>query len=151
MRQCLDACVPLLGICLGAQLIAKAAGAVVMKAPIREVGWYEVRLTDAGACDPLLHGFTRHFDVFQFHEDTFELPPGAVHVIDAPRCPNQGFRIGQHAYGLQFHLEATEQMIQKWVDGEDGREKILHDTEKKIASCHRNGEEFFKKFLLLCS
>jgi GMP synthase (glutamine-hydrolysing) len=151
IQQCITEQVPLLGICLGAQLIAKACGAKVFKAPVRETGWFTVRLTDSGACDPLLKGFPPQFSVFQFHEDTFEIPHGAVHIIDAPHCPSQGFRIGDYIYGLQFHLESTREMVYEWIDKEGCRGKILADTDRNIAACHRLGREFFNRFLVHCT
>lgn len=151
LKYCLCNGIPVLGICLGAQLIAKAAGAKIKKAPEKELGWYEVRLTTAGLLDPLLGGCAKTFPIFQFHEDTFDIPLGAVHIIDAPVCPHQGFRIGNNVYAIQFHLEATREMIADWVaDQGDIKAKILEDTEQNIASCHRYGKEFFAKFLSLC-
>jgi GMP synthase (glutamine-hydrolysing) len=151
LKQCLRNAIPVLGVCLGAQLIAKAAGAKITKAPAKELGWYEVRLTDAGLYDPLLAGFAKNFSVFQFHEDTFDIPPGAVHILDAPGCLHQGYRIGNNIYGLQFHLEATQEMIVEWVADQGAHKtKIIEDTEQKIGLCHRHGKEFFVKFLSLC-
>ena len=151
LKHCFCNAVPVLGICLGAQLIAKAADAKINKAPEKELGWYEVRLTAAGLRDPLLEGCAKTFPVFQFHEDTFDIPPDAVHIIEAPVCPHQGFRMGNTVYGLQFHFEATREMIADWVaDQGENRTKILEDTEQNIASCHRQGKEFFVKFLSLC-
>jgi GMP synthase-like glutamine amidotransferase len=86
------------------------------------------------------------------HEDTFDLPAGAVHIIEAPLCPHQGFRLGNNVYGLQFHFEATREMIADWVaDQDENKNRILADTEQHIASCHRYGKEFFAKFLGLCT
>ena len=151
LKYCLGNGIPVLGICLGAQLIAKAAGAKIRKAFAKELGWYEVRLTAAGLRDPLLEGCAKTFPVFQFHEDTFDIPPDAVHIIEAPVCPHQGFRMGNTVYGLQFHFEATREMIVDWVaDQAENKAKILKDTEQNIASCHRYGKEFFAKFLSLC-
>ena len=81
LQQCLRDRIPLLGICLGAQLIAKAAGARVMKAPLREAGWYAVQLTAAGLGDAVTGCLPERFSVFQFHEDTFDIPAGAVCII----------------------------------------------------------------------
>jgi GMP synthase (glutamine-hydrolysing) len=152
LRQCLSDSVPLLGICLGAQLIAKAAGARVMKAAVREVGWYPVQLTAAGRNDPLLAGLPESFSIFQFHEDTFGIPAGAVRTFTGEHCPNQGFSINRRAHGLQFHVEATQDMIAEWT-GDEGelRIKILQDTQEHIARCHRYGNSIFLKFLSLCN
>jgi len=151
LKQCLRNAIPVLGICLGAQLIAKAAGAKITEAPAKELGWYEVRLTDAGVQDPLLEGCAKTFSVFQFHEDAFDIPPSAVHIIEAPVCPHQGFRIGNNIYAIQFHFEATREMIADWIADQGAHKtKILKDTEHNLASCHRYGRDFFTRFLSLC-
>lgn len=107
---------PALGLCLGAQLIAKAKGAIVKKAREKEIGWFKVSLTRDGLNDPLFQGFSRDIDVFQWHGDTFEIPEGALKLAESEICPNQAFKIGGKIYGLQFHLEVTEEMIQQWFD-----------------------------------
>jgi GMP synthase-like glutamine amidotransferase len=151
IKQCLRNAIPVLGICLGAQLIAKAAGAKITRAPAKELGWHEVSLTDAGMHDPLLGGCAKTFSVFQFHEDMFDIPQSAVHIIEAPVCPHQGFRIGNNAYGLQFHLEATQEMIAEWVaDQGADKTKIIEETGHNIILCQRHGRDFFTKFLSLC-
>ena len=106
----------ILGICLGAQLIAKALGAKVFKAPVKEIGWYDVSLTRIGSIDPLFSHLPKTFSVFQWHEDTFEIPHSAILIATSSLVPHQAFRYGDNAYGLQFHLEVTEEMIQR-MDG----------------------------------
>ncbi|MCP4650622.1 MAG: type 1 glutamine amidotransferase [PVC group bacterium] len=106
--------IPLLGICLGAQLIAKACGAQVTKASQPEIGWYPVRLTEEGKYDSFFAHIGKKIDVFQWHEDTFELPEDAVLLATSDRCINQAFRIGSNVYGLQFHFEVTDQEIKEW-------------------------------------
>jgi GMP synthase (glutamine-hydrolysing) len=125
--------VPLLGICLGAQLLSKTCGGIVTKSPAREVGWYHVDLTEAGKKDSLLQGLPGMIDVFQWHEDTFEVPEGGVLLAQGKKCRNQAFRMGNCAYGLQFHLEVTPEMVEQWMEGEAKKmhiEKILSDTKK---------------------
>jgi GMP synthase (glutamine-hydrolysing) len=109
--------IPLLGICLGAQLLAKACGARIMKAPEREVGWRKVELTEWGRHDRLFLGIADP-TVFQWHEDTFDLPGGAVLLATGEACRNQAFRVGPCAYGLQFHIEASSDMVLDWIKGE---------------------------------
>ena len=104
-----------LGICLGAQLLAKALGGRVRRNPEREVGWYDVDLTDAGASDPVLSTFARRQRVFQWHEDGIELPPGIPALASSPASAVQAFRHGEHAYGLQFHLEVDSSLIERWL------------------------------------
>jgi GMP synthase-like glutamine amidotransferase len=105
---------PVLGICLGAQLIAKALGARVFRNPVKEIGWFPLRFTEAAAGDPLLAGLSDPSTVLQWHGDTFDLPAGAVHLASSERCPNQAFRHGPQVYGFQFHLETTPEMIAGW-------------------------------------
>jgi GMP synthase (glutamine-hydrolysing) len=110
--------IPFLGICLGAQLLAKACQARVRKAEVAEIGWSQVDLTREGRRDPLFLGATRCLNVFQWHEDTFEVPEGGVLLVKGKSCVNQAFRVGHHAYGVQFHFEATPQMISDWMKNE---------------------------------
>jgi GMP synthase-like glutamine amidotransferase len=107
--------VPLLGICLGSQLLAKALGARVYRNPQKEIGWYTVDLTPAGAADPLFAGLTSPVPVFQWHGDAFDLPAGATPLASSPLCTHQAFRYGDRVYGLLFHLELTPDVIHRWL------------------------------------
>jgi len=107
--------VPVLGICLGAQLIASALGAAVGRNESKEIGWYEVCPTTQAADDPLLRHFRDTEQIFQWHGDTFEIPPGAVHLASSSSCANQAFRYEDNVYGLQFHLEVDERLIDRWL------------------------------------
>jgi GMP synthase (glutamine-hydrolysing) len=104
----------ILGVCLGAQLLAKALGAGVRRNPLPEIGWFEIELTEAGAADPLLGAMNRTETVLHWHGDTFDLPEGAVWLARSERCANQAFRVGTNSYGFQFHLETTPEMIADW-------------------------------------
>jgi GMP synthase-like glutamine amidotransferase len=95
----------LLGICLGAQLIADVLGGPVTRSPQREIGWFPVSLTAEGRHSRLLTGFRERFVPFHWHGDTFAIPPGATHLARSDACPNQAFQFGPHVLGLQFHLE----------------------------------------------
>jgi GMP synthase-like glutamine amidotransferase len=110
--------VPYLGICLGAQLLAKAAGARVYKAPVEEIGWSGVSLTPRGVVDPLFQGVERSPTVFQWHGDTFDVPAGGQLLATAAPCPAQAFKAGTAAYGLQFHVETDTEMIDIWMAAE---------------------------------
>jgi len=114
IRQAVESRLPVLGICLGAQLLAKALGARVYPSGVKEIGWYPIQMTPAAGHDPL---FARSGTetVFQWHGDTFDLPPGAVHLAHSRLCENQAFRHGPNAYGLQFHVEMTAAMIDDWL------------------------------------
>lgn len=107
--------VPTLGICLGAQLLAKAAGAKIKKAKTEEIGWYKANLTPAGLKDNLFLGLKPQLDVFQWHEDTFDIPEQGILLAESKTCKNQAFRFGTNAYGLQFHFEVTGEMIEDWT------------------------------------
>jgi GMP synthase-like glutamine amidotransferase len=104
-----------LGICLGAQLLAKALGASVYRNPVKEIGWFPINFTEIGAEDPLFHGLNREETVFQWHGETFDLPSEARLLATSGLCRNQAFRIADRAYGLQFHLETTPEMISGWL------------------------------------
>ena len=116
LRRVLAQGVPVLGICLGSQLLAKALGARVYRNPQKEIGWYTVDLTPAGAADPLFAGLTSPVPVFQWHGDAFDLPVGATPLAASPLCPLQAFRYGDRVYGLLFHLELTPTVIQSWLE-----------------------------------
>lgn len=107
---------PLLGICLGAQLIAKALGARVYRNPVKEIGWFNIEFTPEAAGDHLFSAAAPRELVFHWHGETFELPAGAVHLASSDACRHQAFRIGQNTYGLQFHLEVTPAMIADWCE-----------------------------------
>jgi GMP synthase-like glutamine amidotransferase len=114
LNDCLDRDLPTLGVCLGGQMLARAAGAAVGPAPEAECGWQPVELTDAGMRDPLFAGLPRRFDVFQWHSYSFELPPGAVELVSSDVCL-QAFRLGSSAWGLQWHPEVTGETALRWA------------------------------------
>jgi GMP synthase (glutamine-hydrolysing) len=150
---------PILGICLGAQLIAKALGARISKAPMKEIGWYDVSLTKVGTEDPFFSKLPKTFTVFQWHEDTFNIPSAGRLIATSNPVPHQAFRYAENAYGLQFHLEVTEEMIREWMktyeEEFNGSQtplvpklKILCETEKKIGPYKRRGVRFFRNFFI---
>jgi GMP synthase-like glutamine amidotransferase len=114
IRDAIRRDVPMLGICLGSQLIAHALGAAVRRCPLKEIGWFEIKLTAAALEDPLFDGFTESETVFHWHGETFDLPEGAVLLASSERCRNQAYRLGDRVYGLQFHPEVTPAMIADW-------------------------------------
>ncbi len=115
VQQAIAADFPTLGICLGGQLIAAAAGARVSPRDTPEIGWYDVTLSMESATDPLFADLPNPLPVFQWHGEGFDLPAGAVHLASSEACPHQAFRLGQRVYGLQFHLEMEAPMVKEWL------------------------------------
>ena len=114
IRQAVKRGQPVLGVCLGSQLIAKALGAKVYKNSSKEIGWFDVHLTEAGRQDPILSGLEGSETVFHWHGETFDLPEGASWLAYSDACRHQAYRVGSKTYGLQFHLEVTPEMIGDW-------------------------------------
>ena len=115
--------VPVLGICLGAQLIASALGARVYAGRQREIGWFDIEaLPHSGSS----FAFPRHTTVFHWHGETFDLPKGAVHLARSAACEHQAFQIGPNAIGLQFHLETTRESADAIIS--HCREELVPDT-----------------------
>jgi GMP synthase (glutamine-hydrolysing) len=108
--------VPVLGICLGGQLLACALGAEVEPMVTKEVGFKRIEATTEGREDPVMSPFAPSMPVFEFHEDAFGLPPDAELLFVGEGAANQAFRFGRVAYGVQFHFEATERIIADWCD-----------------------------------
>jgi GMP synthase (glutamine-hydrolysing) len=124
IREAVAEGVPVLGVCLGSQLLAKALGARVYASGVKEIGWYEIEIRPEAAADPLFAGSGPRETVFQWHGDTFDLPEGAVHLAASPLCRHQAFRSGRSAWGLQFHVEMTPELVDDWLDDPDGREEL---------------------------
>ena len=116
IKEAIERDISILGICLGAQLLAKALGGRILAGAGREIGWHEVEVTEHGQRDPVLSTFGTRREVFQWHDDVMELPADCVHLASSELCPTQAFRYGEHAYGLQFHLEADGALIERWLD-----------------------------------
>jgi GMP synthase (glutamine-hydrolysing) len=115
MRAFSDMDRPVLGVCLGAQILARAFGAENHIGTAREFGWQSVTLTDDGMDDPLLLAVSESFPIFQWHEDTFTLPEGATLLATSAGAANQAFRIGRATYGTQFHFEASRAVVADWT------------------------------------
>jgi GMP synthase (glutamine-hydrolysing) len=156
IRAALDESVPILGICLGAQLIAATLGSPVYEGPVREIGWNPISITPHGQVDSLLGYLPEKATVFQWHSDGFDLPPGAVCLASSMHYPIQAFRLGKIAYGLQFHLEVTQQMVERWIDERSkdlartpyvSAEKIKADTRIYSQTLKYYGEKFLAEFV----
>lgn len=114
IEEALEARIPLLGICLGSQLLASVAGADVYRVDTPEIGWYEVDLTPEGADDPLLGRLPQRFTAYQWHSYGSRLPEGAVALASSPVCL-QAYRLGDLAWGTQFHCEVTREICESWI------------------------------------
>ena len=128
--------IPFLGICLGAQLLAKSCQGSVFKSDVEEIGWYTVNITREGRQDPLFFGLQSPLTVFQWHGDTFEIPQGGTLLVQGKRCRNQAFKVGNYAYGLQFHIEVTPDMVREWMKDQ----KYAVDVKKIIKGSLDKGD-----------
>jgi GMP synthase (glutamine-hydrolysing) len=157
LSQLLELGTPLLGVCLGSQLVAEAAGAVVRRAERPEIGWHEIELTPEGASDPLLGVLPERFESFQYHHYEWLLPPGATPLARSALCL-QAFRLAERpVWGLQFHPEVTQADLGSWLDGwqEDARavatgldpEAIRSESAGKIGAWNDAGRAISERFL----
>jgi GMP synthase-like glutamine amidotransferase len=141
-----------LGVCLGAQLVAHALGARVYPGPKKEVGWYEVALTTDGLQDPLMSKLAlpdrNVARVFQWHGDTFDLPAGAVRLAASDLYPNQAFRFAETVYALQFHIEVTPAIVRDWLAREPGINiaSIDAESDRIFSAYHERAIRFYRGF-----
>jgi GMP synthase (glutamine-hydrolysing) len=124
IEEAMRRAIPVLGICLGAQLVAKALGTKVYPGTEKEIGWYDLSVSEAARTDPLFAHFRATERVFQWHGDTFDVPTGAVRLASSTICPNQAFRYRDSVYALQFHLEVDEPTIDRWLHVPPNRREI---------------------------
>jgi GMP synthase (glutamine-hydrolysing) len=141
--------IPLFGVCLGAQLIARAAGAEVLRAPDPEVGWVPVELTEAGRGDPVVGSLPRRFDALEWHHYTYELPAGAVELARSSVC-TQAFQLGR-AWAVQFHPEVHGAQVESWLAEEPSDasdpERLRTETRVRIAAWNDLGRTLCGAFL----
>jgi GMP synthase (glutamine-hydrolysing) len=158
IRHAADTGAPVLGICLGAQLVAGVLGARVYPGPRKEIGWYAVEVV--GPKDNLTRNLSSSFMAFHWHGDTFDLPPGAVRLFRSELYENQGFRWGSNVYAVQFHFEITAAMVEDWLADKGCRaelaavpdvkpESIRQETRNYVAETERLSGEVFRSFLAL--
>ncbi|MDH4229161.1 MAG: gamma-glutamyl-gamma-aminobutyrate hydrolase family protein [Nitrospirota bacterium] len=149
---------PTLGICLGAQFIALAAGARVFPGPAPEIGWDEVHLSLESSRDQVFSGLPNPLPVFQWHGEGFDLPRGAVHLASSPRFPHQAFRIGSCVYALQFHMETDAPMVKEWMAvnheelvrlGRSGDPALEHDADTRCGGLAATAEHIVGRWLEL--
>ncbi len=150
--------VPYFGACLGVQLLAASLGAQVYAGPEPEVGVLPVTLTPEGVADPLFAGLPPAFPTLQWHGDTFDLPDGATRLASSPAFPNQAFRYGETAYGIQFHVEVLPAMAREWAQvpayaeyadrvlGAGGMERLMADFDSAQAAMRATGRDLFARW-----
>jgi GMP synthase (glutamine-hydrolysing) len=161
IRHAIEADLPVLGVCLGSQLLAKALGSRVYANRVKEIGWYEVEQTEVAQSDLLFRTCKPIETVFQWHGDTFDLPAGAVQLARSKLCENQAFRYGRAAWALQFHLEVTSETVNDWL-GEPGNcgelagldyidaEAVRRETPAKIGPLKSLADRVFGAFAEVC-
>ena len=110
----------MIGHCLGGQLMSRAMGGEVKKNPVKEIGWNPVRVEDTPAARRWFGDDLDAFTTFQWHGDTFSIPPGGERILTGPHCPNQAYVVGDRHLGLQCHIEMTPQMIASWLESGAG-------------------------------
>jgi GMP synthase (glutamine-hydrolysing) len=150
---------PILGICLGSQILAHVLGAEVRKHSEREMGWVPVHLTDQGKADPIFSHFGSSEVLFQSHGDTFDIPSSANHLAFSEVCHGQAFRYGENVYGFQFHIEIDRPTIGHWIEMPENQEifaasngrfepgTILRDTDRHLPRSIQLSEYAFRNFL----
>jgi GMP synthase-like glutamine amidotransferase len=159
LRDAVGRGVPTLGVCLGAQLLAAAAGSAVYPGPEPEIGWGEVTLTAEAADDPLFHGIESPLVALHWHGETFDLPEGAVRLAGSSLYPNQAFRLGAAAWGVQFHVEVDQAAVERFatafagdtgaIDG--GTADILAATGEALAAMAPARTQILSRFAKLAA
>ncbi len=151
LRDAVERRVPVLGICLGAQLLARALDARVYRNPVPEIGWVPVSVTAEGQSDPVFSHLGPRTTVFHWHNDTFDLPAGAVHLAYSRDCPHQAFRIGPLTYGVQFHPEVNETVLADWVPKleEPMRQTVQQSMPTELPTMLRNSRRLFAQWIWL--
>lgn len=141
-----------LGVCLGAQMLAHVLGAKVYPGGQKEIGWHEVSLTGEGMDDPCMVELSvdgrNAARVFQWHGDTFDLPQGAVRLASSPLFPNQAFRFNDRVYALQFHIEVTPGIVREWLKDEQGIDfnAVSAESERIFPPYLNRAGSFYRQF-----
>jgi GMP synthase-like glutamine amidotransferase len=151
LKDALAERVPVFGVCLGAQMLARAAGAKVGPARVPEVGWLDVELTPEGESDPVLGVLPRQAKVFQWHHYTFAVPEGGSELARSDVC-SQAFRLAQRAWGIQFHAEVTLPMATAWASEDPGdlpmtAEALVAQSKTEIEQSNEQGRALCAAFL----
>ena len=157
IKKALENSIPFLGICLGAQLLAKATGSAVKKGGCSEIGFFNVEITEKGQDDILFNNVSKSLEVFQWHNDSFTIPNDGVLLAQGEKCENQAFKMGKCAYGLQFHVEYTPKMVEKWLLDDsnssniEGAETAKEITGKAMDVHKKMHRDYISVFANFCS
>lgn len=156
IRKAVEKDVPVLGHCLGGQLMAKALGSAVTRNPVKEIGWLPVERIESPIAREWLDGLPPAFPVYHWHGETFAIPEGATRLLASRDCPNQAFVFGKHL-GLQCHVEMTPGMIREWVRETDAdlassatvqsAEEMLRDVDARVAALHRVADVLYARWV----
>jgi GMP synthase-like glutamine amidotransferase len=158
IRQAVEQDIPVLGHCLGGQLMAKALGGEVRKNPVKEIGWGEVKVEDNPAAREWLGNSPKSFLSFHWHGETFTLPPGAERILSGPRCENQAFALDGHL-GLQCHVEMTPELIKSWCEtgareitanlgpSVQTAQAIQEDLDNRVPRLHRIADKLYSRWV----
>ena len=153
IRQAVEAGKAVLGVCLGGQLLAKALGARVRIGAATEVGLIPITLTEAGEADPLFEGLSA-VEAVEWHDDTFDIPTGAIALARSESCAHQAFRFGQGAYGLQFHPEVSPAMLAEWIkaagDQPTDRSAFQRAVDVKAEALQTQADRLVDNFIRRC-
>lgn len=159
MRDAVAREVPVIGHCLGGQMLCRALGGEVKKNSVKEIGWNPVQVVDSPLAREWFGEQLREFDTFQWHGDTFSIPPGAERILTGPHCPNQAYVAGGRHLGLQCHVEMTSEMIASWIESGSGEvrdnlgspavqpvDRIQGEMPKKLPGLSRTAERLYQRW-----
>ena len=160
MRDAVRREVPVIGHCLGGQMLSRALGGEVKKNKVKEIGWNPVQVVDSPAAREWFGEQLREFDTFQWHGDTFSIPPGGERILTGPHCENQAYVVGDRHLGLQCHVEMTPAMIESWLGSGKGEleqnlhspavqpaERIRGDMPKRLPGLSRTAERLYERWI----
>ena len=152
--------VPVIGHCLGGQMLSRALGGTVRKNPVKEIGWNPVQVVDSPVARRWFGEGLREFDTFQWHGDTFSIPPGGERILTGPHCENQAYVVGDRHLGLQCHVEMTPDMIESWLgSGREELEANLHspavqpgerirgDMARRLPGLSKTAERLYERWM----
>jgi GMP synthase-like glutamine amidotransferase len=159
IREAVAADIPVIGHCLGGQLMAKALGGSVSANPLKEIGWGDVRITDADAARPWLGDPKAPMLAFHWHGETFSLPPGATRILESRYCANQAYVVNDRHIGMQCHVEMTPELIASWCDngaaeiaasdspGVQTPDAIQADLPVRTAQLHQLADKIYSRWI----